>query len=135
MAFKEIFFMPRQKSPEPRTFIEEGGRYPFGPFKPETPAYALAAAVFSANLMGYMDGALEIEGEGIDPFIRESQATLSKKAEISQAVLSRIMTGAAYPDLNSIARLEEYVGLQLWGKLSDRKLVLAGSYRPTARRG
>ena len=127
--------MPRQKSPEPRTFIAEGGHYPFGPFSPETPSYALAAAVFAANLMAYMDGALEIEGEGIASFTRESQATLSKKAEISQAVLSRIMTGAAYPDLGSVARLEDYVRLQLWGKLADRREILLGRYVPRAFRG
>ena len=127
--------MSRQKSAEPRTFVAEGGRYPFGPFVPNAPAYALAAAVFAANLMAYMDGALEVVGEGTDSTIRESQSTLSKKAEVSQAVLSRILTGATYPDLNSIARIEEYVGLQLWGKLSERRLILEGSYRPIASRG
>jgi hypothetical protein len=128
--------MPRQKSPEPRTFIREGeGKYPFGPFQDGTPSYALAAAVFAANLIGYMDGEIEIEGDSSPILQRESQATLSKKAEISQAVLSRIITGAAYPDLGSVARVEEYVGLQLWGRLEDRRSILSGKFRPFARRG
>lgn len=127
--------MPRQKSPEPRSFVTAEGRYPFGPFVPDTPAYALAAAVFAANLLGYMDGELAIQGEDLGVIQKESQATLSKKAEISQAVLSRIMTGAAYPDLGSVARVEEYVGLQLWGSISDRKVIQVGRYTPTARRG
>jgi len=128
--------MPRQKSPEPRSFVQEGtGKYPFGPFREDTPSYALAAAVFAANLLGYMEGEIEVEGDSSVQLERESQATLSKKAEISQAVLSRIMTGAAYPDLGSIARVEDYVGLQLWGRLSDRKLIREGRYRPFARRG
>ena len=82
-----------------------------------------------------MEGEIDVEGDDYVQLQRESQATLSKKAEISQAVLSRIMTGAAYPDLGSIARVEDYVGLQLWGRLSDRELIREGRYRPFARRG
>lgn len=127
--------MPRPKSPEPRSFVVGDPKaYPFCEFRPDTPPYALAAAVFAGNLKAFMDGAIAVEGEPGLLSDRESQSTLSKKAEISQAVLSRILTGAAYPDMGSVARVEDYVGLQLWGGLSDRKALLDGSFRPIARR-
>jgi hypothetical protein len=125
--------MPRQKSPEPRSFVTLG-KYPFGSFDPETPIYALAAALFTQNLIAYMDGSLSIYGgepSGIeqDP----NMFSLVKKAEIGRAVLSRIINGVSYPDMTTVARLEAYTSADLWGTDIERRQLAAGTYNPSKR--
>lgn len=126
--------MPRQKSPEPRLFIADGGAYPFGPFVPETPMYALAAALFTRNLLAYMDGSLSIHG-GEPSHIQQdpSAASLLRKTEMGRAVLSRLMNGVAYPDMTTVTRLEAYTNADLWGSNSERLRLLDGTYDPSNR--
>lgn len=125
--------MSRQKSPEPRSFVIDG-KYPLGPFAPDTPIYALAAALFTANLKAYMNGSLSIYGDepsGIeqDP----NMFSLVKKAEIGRAVLSRILNGVSYPDMTTVARLEAYTSADLWGTDLERRQLAAGTYNPSQR--
>jgi hypothetical protein len=125
--------MPRQKSPEPRSFVIEG-KYPFGPFAADAPIYALAAALFTRNLLAYMDGSLSIYGaepSGIeqDP----NMFSLVKKAEIGRAVLSRVLNGVSYPDMTTVARLEAYTAADLWGTDFERRELASGTYNPSMR--
>lgn len=106
--------MPRNKKPEPREFVTENGMYPWGPFSPGTPDDALAAACFAKNLLLYMEGhAREVDGEVLLGG-KESQLSLAKKAEISQAIISRVLRGRSYPDMTTVANLETYVRQRLW---------------------
>ena len=61
--------------------------------------------------------------------IREKQLTLAKKAELSQGMLSRILKGISYPDISTIAKLEEFVGWDLWGTREQRYNLKRGIYR------
>lgn len=126
--------MPRPKTPEPRTFLAEHGQYPFGPFIPETPLYALAAALFAWNVLAYMDGTLSIMGNAPTNFQQDPNVTsLLKKADASAAVMSRILNGVAYPDMTTIAKLEAYTGADLWGTHHERMQLLDGNYNPSRR--
>ena len=106
--------MPRKSKPEPREFLKENGFYPWGPFLDNTPDDVLAAACFAKNLLLYMKGEIrEIEGE-ILLGGKENQLSLSKKAGVSQAIISRLVRGRSYPDMTTVSNLESYVRGRLW---------------------
>lgn len=124
--------MPRQKSAEPRSYLTPGGVYPFGPFVPETPSHVLAAAVFALNLHAWMRGQLSSFGKEPSWIVEDRKmATFVKKFGISHAVISRIRTGTGYPDLLTVARLEELTKAELWGTYRDRLAHLDGEYSPS----
>ena len=126
--------MARQKTAEPRSFLKNGGQYPFGPFEAGTPSYALAAAVFASNVIAYMDGSLSILGQEPSWIEQDrNMASLVKKAEIGQAVLSRILSGVGYPDLATIAKLEDFCQADLWGNHQERHKLASGRYDPSRR--
>ena len=120
-----------RKLVDPRDYVDldRGGRYPFGPFLPGVSDGALAAAAFAANLTLYMNGDFDPDGQRRFELIREKQLTLAVKAEVSQGVLSRILTGATYPDIVTIAKLEEYIGWDLWGTREQRYNLKTGNLR------
>jgi hypothetical protein len=124
--------MARQKSAEPRTYLRPGGVYPFGPFVPETPSHVLASAVFALNLRGWMRGQLSSFGKEPSWIVQDrSLSTFVQKFEISHAVISRIRTGAGYPDMLTVARLEELTKAELWGSYRDWFDLLEDSYHPS----
>jgi hypothetical protein len=124
--------LARQKSEEPKSYLEPGGRYPFGPFRPETPGHVLAAALFALNLHAWMRGQLSSFGQEPSWIIQDrSMATFVRKFEISHAVISRIRTGSGYPDMLTISRLEELTRAELWGSFIDRQDHLDGLYVPS----
>lgn len=120
-----------RKLVDPRDYVDDqrGGRYPFGPFKPGVSDGALAAATFALNLTLYMQGDFDPDGQRRFEMVREKQLTLANKAEISQGVLSRILSGATYPDIVTIAKLEEYIGWDLWGSREQRFNLKNGELR------
>lgn len=125
--------MPRQRTPEPRLFAL-GDKFPKGPFQPDTPVYALAAALFAVNLSAYMDGTLRIYGKDPEEFVIDSTVySLAKKAEVGRAILSRILKGSSYPDMTTVAKLEAYCSADLWGTDAERRQLLAGTYDPSIR--
>lgn len=126
--------MPRNKTPEPRLFVAEGD-YPNCRFEAGTPIYALAAALFAQNLLAYMDGTLSIYGKAPVGIVQDSTVySLGKKAELGRAVLSRILNGATYPDMTTVARLEAHTQADLWGTDAERRQLAAGTYNPSMRR-
>lgn len=120
-----------RKLVDPRDFVDmdRGGGYPFGPFREDVSDGALAAATFAKNLFLYMHGDFDPDGTGRFEHVREKQLTLANKAEISQGVLSRILSGATYPDIVTIAKLEEYIGWDLWGTREQRYNLKHGFLR------
>lgn len=119
--------MPRNKKLEPREFLVESGMYPWGPFVSDAPDDALAAACFAKNLLRYMEGhPRDVDGD-ILLGGKETQLSLAKKADVSQAILSRILRGRSYPDMTTVANLETYVRGRLWchpaEKYEDFRLI------------
>lgn len=120
-----------KKLVDPKDYVDEskGGVYPFGPFRDDVSDGALAAATFAFNLTLYMNGDFDPDGQQRFQLIREKQLTLAKKTELSQGMLSRILKGISYPDISTIAKLEEYVGWDLWGTREQRYNLKNGIFR------
>lgn len=119
--------MPRKKKQEPKDFLKQDGVYPFGPFEQNVPEDALAAACFAKSLIHFMNGELPND-EFFELGKRESQLSLSVKAGVSQAVISRILAGRSYPDISTIANLEFYTRSQLWCGPEEREKLLRGVF-------
>jgi hypothetical protein len=126
--------MPRKQIGAPRSYVVDGGTYPEGPFRPETPDSVLAAALFSFNLKAWMQGALSSFGSEPSWIQQEKNvAQFEKKFGITHAVMSRIMTGSGYGDMGTVAKIEAMTRADLWGNYSERIQLLDGEYDPSRR--
>lgn len=112
--------MPRKKTQEPREWLEENGIYPYGPFKQNAPEGVLAAACFARNLIRFMNGSAK-DSDRFDFGQKESQLSLSRKAGVSQGVISRILAGRSFPDVSTIANLELRAASRLWCGPQERE--------------
>jgi hypothetical protein len=101
--------MPRNKTKPPISYLAPGGTYPDGPFIAETPPAVIAASAFVKKLIYDM-------GDGWG-----SQSAMSKKAGVSQGLISRIVRGESLPDLATVANLEAALMVDLWEPWSRRR--------------
>lgn len=101
--------MPRSKTNPPISYLAPGGTYPEGPFVDGTPPAVIAASGFVKKLVFDM-------GDGWG-----SQSAMSKKAGVSQGLISRIVRGESLPDLATVANLEAALMVDLWEPWSVRK--------------
>ena len=85
----------------PVTYIVKGGAFPEGPYLWETPSEVYLAAGLARRLK--------------DKIGKESIRYVAKKAQLSPQTLVNILHGNTWPDLLTIARLEEALGTRLWG--------------------
>ena len=89
---------PRQ---HPITYLAKNGSFPHGPFRPETPPEVYLAAALARRLkMGIW---------------RNSIRYVAKKADISPQTIINILNGKSWPDLRTIAKLENAFNSRLWG--------------------
>lgn len=100
--------MPRNKTNPPLSYLQEGASYPDGPFVTDTPPAVIAAAAFVRRLNFDM-------GDGWG-----AQSAMSKKAGVSQGLISRIVRGESLPDLATVANLEAALMVDLWEPWSQR---------------
>lgn len=87
----------------PAAWLAANGNWPRGPFRSETPSYALKTAAVVRRL----EGAMEEDGR--------SARQISLAAGIDPGTLSRLRSGHAVPDLATLDALERVLGADLWG--------------------
>ena len=92
--------MPQSRQ-QPASYLEENGRFPVGPFKPETPQEVYLAAGLASRLVYAIQ--------------KDSIRYIAKKADLSPQTILNILNGRSWPDLRTIARLEIVFDYQLWG--------------------
>ncbi|MCQ3805297.1 MAG: helix-turn-helix domain-containing protein [Acidimicrobiia bacterium] len=85
----------------PATYIADHGVFPEGPYRKGTPSEVFLAAGLALRLKK------EIE--------KDSIRYVAKMAKLSPQTLVNILHGKSWPDLLTIARLEESLGRRLWG--------------------
>ncbi len=98
--------VPARSYREPVEFTARGGRWPDGPWRSDTPAYAKVTAALVARLRDEL---------GARP-IRD----LARDAGIGHATLSRLLAGKVVPDLATIAALEDALDVDLWPTRDNR---------------
>ena len=85
----------------PATYIASIGTFPQGPYQKGTPSEVYLAAGLARRLQEKMKG--------------ESIRYIAKKADLSPQTLVNILHGKTWPDLLTIARLENALEGKLWG--------------------
>ena len=85
----------------PVTYVASIGTFPQGPYRRGTPQEVYLAAGLARRLKEKMKG--------------ESIRYIAKKADLSAQTLVNILHGKTWPDLLTIARLENALGGKLWG--------------------
>ena len=89
---------PRQ---HPVIYLAKNGSFPDGPFRSETPPEVYLAAA----LAGRLDSRIG----------RDSIRYVAKKADLSPQTILNILNGKSWPDLRTIAKLENAFNSRLWG--------------------
>jgi len=84
----------------PSSYLAEGGRWPDGPFPDATPAPVLYAAGISRLL------AEALRGRRI--------GEVAEDADVHRSTVSDILAGSTWPDLATVAKLEQALGARLW---------------------
>lgn len=94
--------MPRSGGDAPPCEYVAHGGWPSGSLVPDAPASARYAQVFVQRL----GGALTTMGLSLRAVERE--------AGVNRLTVDRVLAGQVLPDFGAIARLEEWLGLDLW---------------------
>lgn len=87
----------------PASWLDEGGDWPAGPFRADSPRYAMKTAAVVERL----ETAMREDGR--------SARQISLAAEIDPGTLSRLRSGQAVPDLATLDALEVVLEADLWG--------------------
>lgn len=86
----------------PREYVARG-KWPTGRLKKDAPA----SAVYGQEFVRRLQRALKQQG---DPSLR----AVEREAQVSRRTIERVMSGEVLPDFGAIARLEEWLGVDLW---------------------
>jgi hypothetical protein len=86
----------------PASWLTTRGQWPGGPFKADTPPYALK----TAQVVERLEAAMLEDGR--------SARQVALAAEIDPGTLSRLRSGHAVPDLATLDALERTLGTNLW---------------------
>ena len=89
---------PRQ---HPATFVEKNGIFPQGPYREDTPKEVYLAGGLAIRLSNKIGD--------------ESIRYVAKHADLSPQTILNILNGTTWPDLRTIARLENALNAKLWG--------------------
>jgi DNA-binding phage protein len=91
--------VPARSYREPIQFTERGGTWPNGPWRSDTPAYALVTAALVVRVRQEIG--------------QRSIRDLARDAGIGHATLSRLLAGKVVPDIATVAALEDTLGADL----------------------
>ena len=92
--------MPKTR-PHPTEFVAKKSFFPHGPYRPETPPEVYLAAALAIRLRTKIGD--------------ESVRYIAKKAGLSPQTILNILNGTTWPDLRTIAKLENAFDYRLWG--------------------
>ncbi len=98
--------MAARKYAPPRTWVDETGEWPDGPFRADAPPYALVTA---AIVRRYRDAAG-----------RRSLRSVARAAGIDPTSLGRTLSGETVPDVHTVAVLEDALQVPLWPTWDER---------------
>jgi DNA-binding phage protein len=86
----------------PNSWLVDGGNWPEGPFRLDTPEYAIAVSrlVQACNVAMLQTG--------------DSLRGVARNAGIDTGSLSRLMSGQTVPDLGTVVALESAMDTDLW---------------------
>lgn len=93
----------RRHQGRPGEHVVSRGQWPDGPFQRNSPPYVLAIAALAKNLRKVM--------EVRDMSLRET----SRQTGVNPATLSMLLNGTLIPDTATLAQLEHYLDIPLWG--------------------
>ena len=85
----------------PIAYLKENGVFPHGPYLQDAPKEVFLAAGLAVRLQTKIGN--------------ESIRYIAKKADLSPQTLLNILKGVSWPDLRTIARLENALDTKLWG--------------------
>jgi len=98
--------MAARKYAPPRTWVDEGGVWPTGPFVADAPPYAV---VTGAVVRRYQ----EVVGA-------RSLRSVARAAGIDATSLGRMLSGETVPDVHTVAVLEAALDAELWPRFPER---------------
>lgn len=95
--------MPRSGGDaSPRTYIVRG-QWPTGTLRADAPASARYGQVFVVRLQ-----------EALSALGNPSVRLVAREAAVSRTTIERTLAGEVLPDFGAVARLEDWLGLDLW---------------------
>lgn len=86
----------------PREYVVHGA-WPDGRLSDEAPVSAVYAQMFCRRLVA----ALAAQGG-------PSMRAIEREARVSRRTIERVLAGDVLPDFGALARLEEWLGVELW---------------------
>lgn len=100
-VYVSIDAVPRRYA-APNSWLTHRGEWPVGPFRADTPEYAVAVAY----LVQACDAAMLQTGDSL--------RAVARRAGIDIGSLSRMMNGQTVPDLGTVVALESALDADLW---------------------
>ena len=100
-VYVSIDAVPRRYA-APNSWLTHRGEWPVGPFRADTPEYAVAVAY----LVQACDAAMLQTGDSL--------RAVARRAGIDIGSLSRMMNGQTVPDLGTVVALESALDSDLW---------------------
>lgn len=101
----------RTRNGGPAAYLRASGRWPNGPLRKDSPTAAYWAAEISRRLATALAG--------------RSKTSVAEQVGMARSTLYDVLSGETWPDLVTIAALEEALEVELWprwgvGQTSDR---------------
>lgn len=95
--------MPRSAGDLPPREYLARGQWPDGALRKDAPASAVYGREFARRLRGAL-------AERGNPSLRE----IEREAAVSRKTIERALRGEVLPDFGALARLEQWLGVDLW---------------------
>jgi hypothetical protein len=108
--------MAARKYAPPRSWVADGGEWPAGPFRDDSPPYALVTAAVVDRYRAAVGG--------------RSLRLVARTAGIDPTSLGRMLSGETVPDVHTVAVLEDALGTALWPTWETRTSAAAAE-QPT----
>jgi len=86
----------------PRDYLAPSGAWPNGPFEKNAPVSVL----YAAHIASALDSAIDNAGM--------TRTAAAEALEIARPTLYDVLGGRTFPDLHTIAKAEQALGVQLW---------------------
>lgn len=88
----------------PRDLVSDGGEWPLGPFSEDLGVPVRDAAVFAADLSVRLAAA--VDGRAV--------ASVARDADVARSTIYDLRSGATWPDVVTVFKLEGALGVPLW---------------------
>ena len=95
----------RGEKGSPRDLVE-GGAWPDAPARADLPAPVRRAVAFAAEVSRRLDAGLE----------GRSVASVARDADVARSTVYDVRSGATWPDVVTAFKVEDALGIQLWGR-------------------